>query len=105
MRELTWRSAVILTALVVASSVAMSGPGMAIQGKADNLPSSSACVGPATVSAGFADTVDHFAEKAVDCLAYYGITLGTAAGHFSPDRLITALRWPYSSSGRPVRWA
>lgn len=89
MREVTRRSAVILTALVVASSVVMPGPVMAIDGKADNLPSFSACVGPATVSARFADTVDHPYEKAIDCLAYYGITFGTAPRQFSPDRVIT----------------
>ena len=91
MKGFTKRSVGLLAMLLVASVLVTPGPVMAVNGKADHLPAYSACVGPATASAGFIDTVDHFAEKAIDCLAYYGITLGTAPGRFSPNTPIT--RW------------
>ena len=91
MRGFTRRSVGLLATLLVASLLVMPGPAMAVDGKADYLPSYSACVGPATASPGFIDTVDHFAEEAINCLAYYGITLGTSPGRFSPNTPIT--RW------------
>lgn len=42
----------------------------------DFAPMYSACVGAATESAGFEDTVDIGAEEAIDCLFHYGITTG-----------------------------
>lgn len=81
--------AILATTMVASLLVLVPGPLMAVDGRPDNVAAYSACVGPATGSADFADTVDHFAEKAIDCLAYYGITLGTTAGQFSPDQLIT----------------
>ena len=39
--------------------------------------------------AGFLDMEGNFAEEAVNCLAYYGITRGTSADMFSPAALIT----------------
>ena len=89
MRRLTKRSAAILATFVVVSSVVVPGPVMAVNGEADNLPSYSACVGPASASSGFVDTAGDFAEKAIDCLAYYGITKGTTADRYSPGRPIT----------------
>ena len=52
----------------------------------------SACVGGATVDAGFEDMVGSFAEDAANCLAYYGITTGTSEGMFSPNASVTRLQ-------------
>ena len=51
----------------------------------------SACVGPATDSAGFTDTVGSFAEEAINCLAHYGITAGRTATTYAPGESV--LRW------------
>ncbi len=63
----------------------------AVDGRSDFLPTAGACVGDATRSAGFIDTVGVSAEKAIDCLAYYGITQGSGADRFSPNAPIA--RW------------
>ena len=82
----------VLAMVMVAPLLALaSGPAVAVDGKADNLASYTACLGDATASAGFVDTVGHFAEEAIDCLGYYGITLGTTPERFSPNQPIT--RW------------
>ena len=49
----------------------------------------SACVGGATADAGYEDMIGSYAEAAVNCLAYYGITYGTAPGQYSPSQPIT----------------
>ena len=51
----------------------------------------SACVGAATESFGFEDTVGSFAEEAIDCLAHYGITTGRSPTTFAPNESV--LRW------------
>lgn len=51
----------------------------------------SACVGPATESAGFVDTVGSFAEEAINCLAHYGITKGRTETSYAPGDSV--LRW------------
>ena len=51
----------------------------------------SACVGAATESFGFEDTVGSFAEEAIDCLAHYGITTGRSPTMFAPNESV--LRW------------
>ena len=82
----------VLAMVMVAPLLALaSGPAVAVDGKADNLASYTACLGDATASAGFVDTVGDFAEEAIDCLGYYGITLGTTPERFSPNQPIT--RW------------
>ena len=86
------RAAAILVAAVVASVlVPAPGPVMAVDGTPDNLAEYTACAGPAAASIAFVDTVGHFAEEAISCLASYGITLGTSSGRFVPDEPI--LRW------------
>ena len=86
------RWAAVLATLLVASLPALAPrPAIAVDGTADNLPAYTACLGEATTSAGFVDTVGHFAEEAINCLAYYGITAGTTPDTFSPNRPIT--RW------------
>ncbi|MDE0169776.1 MAG: S-layer homology domain-containing protein [bacterium] len=66
-------------------------PVAAVDGVADHPAEYSACVGPAAESAGFLDMRGSFAEAAVNCLAYYRITLGTSEEIFSPNDVIP--RW------------
>lgn len=92
MTVLSKRTTTILVMTLVASLL-VPAPGalMAEDGRPDNLPGYTACVGPANASAGFVDTVGLNAEAAINCLAYYGITLGTTPTHFSPSEPIS--RW------------
>ena len=83
-----WTAAIVI-ALVAALLAAPRIPAGGIDGRADYRAVYSACVGPATASAGFEDMVGSFAESAADCLAYYGITKGTSAGRFSPTDVVT----------------
>ena len=57
----------------------------------DFAPEYSACVGAATESFGFEDTVDIGAEDAINCLAHYGITTGRSETRYAPGE--TVLRW------------
>lgn len=84
--------AVIVGALVAALLAAPPTPAGGIDGRPDYKAAHSACVGPATASAGFRDLVGSFAESAADCLAYYGITTGTSPGRFSPSDVVTRLQ-------------
>ena len=80
-----------LAASVVASAGANS-PAGATTARADATATYSACVGPATVDAGFTDVAaGSVHDAAINCIAYYGITRGTSADKFSPDRTIP--RW------------
>ena len=74
---------VILVAALLAGSAL---PVTARNGEADELPRYSACVGPALESAGFRDISSYSddTEDAINCLAHYGITIGTSPGYFSP---------------------
>ena len=80
-----------LAASVVASAGAGS-PAGATTARADATAKYSACVGPATVDAGFTDVAaDSVHNAAINCIAYYGITRGTSPDKFSPNRTIP--RW------------
>ena len=80
-----------LAASVIASAGANS-PAGATTARADATATYSACVGPATVDAGFTDVAaDSVHNAAINCIAYYGITRGTSADKFSPGRTIP--RW------------
>ena len=80
-----------LAASVVASAGAGS-PAGATTARADATAKYSACVGPATVDAGFTDVAaDSVHNAAINCIAYYGITRGTSTDKFSPGRTIP--RW------------
>ena len=57
----------------------------------DFAPLYSACVGAATESAGFEDTVGIGAEAAINCLAHYWISLGRSETIYAPSE--TVLRW------------
>ena len=78
---------VLLSVLsLVGSLLAVSAaPAAAEDGEADNPAIYSACVGQATESAGFDDVpTGSVSEKAINCMAHYGIMLSTSAGEFSP---------------------
>ena len=82
----------MLAVALIASAIAFGRiPARATNGVADHLPATTACTGAATRSAGFLDTLGLSAEPAIDCLAYYGITQGTAPNIFTPDSPVT--RW------------
>ena len=80
-----------LAASVIASAGSGS-PAGATTAQADATATYSACVGPATVDAGFTDVAaGSVHDAAINCIAYYGITRGTSADKFSPGRTIP--RW------------
>ena len=78
---------------MAASVLAVGAPSATAEaGKADAAAMYSACVGPATVDAGFTDVATGSThDAAINCIAYYGITRGTTATTFSPNLTIT--RW------------
>ena len=83
----------VLVALVGSLLAIPAIPAVGADGEADELATYSACVGPATESAGFRDLDGYSdeAEAAIDCLAHYEITRGTSTGDFDPDSEVT--RW------------
>ena len=84
----------LLGAFAMVASVLAVGasPVSAVAGKADATATYSACVGPAAVDAGFTDVATGSThDAAINCIAYYGITRGTTATTFAPDRTIS--RW------------
>ena len=88
-----WWGPVVLGGLV---GSLLSGPSLPAAGadrEATQPAVYSACVGPAIDPAGFSD-VDRYpaaAKAAINCLAHYEITQGTATGDFDPDGKVT--RW------------
>ena len=92
-RRARWWGLVVLVALV--GSVLL-GPSLPVAGagrEATHPAVHSACVGPAIDPAGFSDVARYpaAAQAAINCLAHYEITQGTATGDFDPDRDVT--RW------------
>ena len=83
--------ALMVVLLVAATVLAAPTPVRSVDGRPDHLPAYSACVGDATDPTGFRDVVGHFAEQGINCLAYYGITVGKTPDRFAPDEPIT--RW------------
>ena len=79
--------AMLVGALLAGSAL----PVAARDGEADELAWYSACVGPALESAGFRDisSYSNDTEDAINCLAHYGITIGTSRGYFSPREEVT----------------
>ncbi|MDE0268524.1 MAG: S-layer homology domain-containing protein [Acidimicrobiaceae bacterium] len=80
--------AVLVVGALVASVLAVgSGAANAAFDKQDYKPSFQACVGPATDDKGFTDvSAGHAHRTAINCLAYYGVSLGTGDGTtFSPE--------------------
>ena len=60
-------------------------------GFADSLPSMTACVGPALHRYGFKDVEGWFSEQDINCIGYYGITLGRTPTRYSPEEIVS--RW------------
>ena len=82
--------AVLAAGALVASLLAVgAAPAAAVEGKADNEPGATACLGPAIADAGFTDTGGLGAEAAINCLAYYGVTTGKTADTFDPNSDVT----------------
>ena len=89
------RLAVLAVLALVGSLLAVSAvPAVAAaDDTADEKATYSACVGAATEDAGFTDMGNSFAADAANCLAHYGISVGTGDGDtFSPDRAVTRLQ-------------
>ncbi len=88
------RLAVLAVLALVGSLLAVSAvPAAAAgDGKPTAETTASACVGAAAEDAGFTDMAGSFAEDAANCLAHYGITVGTSVGVFDPDASITRLQ-------------
>ena len=81
-----------MSALVASLFAVAAGPAAAVNkdSRANYPPSFSACVGPALEDAGFTDlgTLDASVDN-INCLAYYGITLGRTIGTFDPNANVT----------------
>ena len=84
----------VLTILVGSLLAVAAAPVAAGDGEADNAANYSACVGPATESAGFSDMEELAASTvdAVNCLAHYRVTLGTASGAYAPRDKVSRLQ-------------
>ena len=82
---------ILLAVLALTGSLllAPAAPALGAVGVPDHPARLSACVGPALEPAGFRDTEGSFAKEAADCLAHYGITLGTSPETFSPRQPAT----------------
>ena len=83
--------ALVVVLLVASVLLVPAEPVRAIDGRPDHLPTYSACIGDANDPTGFLDVVGHFAEQGINCLAYYGITVGKTPDRFAPNEPIT--RW------------
>ena len=83
----------LLVALVGSLLFGAAGPSGGQEREPEHAPTYSACVGPAIESAGFNDVTWYpaAARAAIDCLAHYGITVGTTTGDFDPGGEVT--RW------------
>ncbi len=87
------RLAVLAVLALVGSLLAVSAvPVAAEDGKMDHEATYSACVGPAAEDAGFTDTDGNTHEAAINCLAHYGITMGTSEGVYSPTAAVTRVQ-------------
>ena len=81
----------LLVAVVGSLLTVAAAPAAAVKGVVDHPAEYSACVGPAEAPANLPDVKGGFAEWAVNCIFYYGITKGTGAGLFAADDAVT--RW------------
>ena len=86
------RLAMLAALAIVGSILASAGPAGAQEGRsAEVLPRTSACVGAALDPFGFEDVADLSDERldAINCIAYYGVTMGRTATTFDPDSNVT----------------
>ena len=87
-----WRLPLAVLALSASLFLVPAAPVLGVDGVPDHPARLSACVGPALEPVGFRDTEGSFAEAAADCLAHYGITLGTSPRMFSPGQSVTRVQ-------------
>ena len=86
------RLAMLAALAIVGSMLATAGVAGAQEGRsAEVLPRTSACVDAALDSFGFEDVADLSDERqdAINCIAYYGVTVGRTATTFAPDSNVT----------------
>ena len=86
------RWAVLVVTAMVASLFAIGSPATAIdEDSKPNAPAAtSACVAAATTDRGFTDVSEgHAFRDDINCLAYYGVTVGYGDGNFGPNNDVT----------------
>ena len=85
------RSVAVLAVLSMVASVLVVAPAVAADPKPSRTATFSACVGDAAESADFEDVpANHTNAGDIDCIAYYGITMGTGDGStYSPSMSVT----------------
>ncbi len=90
-RKLSSHLALLGAVAIVASVLAVgTSPVTAKEGTPEAQAGYSACVGPASADAGFEDvTAGSTHDAAVNCIAYYGITVGKTEKTFAPSDNIT----------------
>ena len=88
------RWATLAVAALIATLLATAGPANAApvtagdgnKAKQDHPAATTACVGPATADKMFPDVSEgHAFRDAINCLAYYGVTIGYEDGTFKPN--------------------
>ena len=92
-----WRPgwAVLAAGALIASLLAVgASPAAAVKHRPDLTPEWSACVGAAgTHDSQFSDVdEDHTHAGNINCIAYYGITLGKGDGTYAPDEHVSAFQ-------------
>ena len=86
------RWAVLVVTAMVASLFAIGSPATAIDedSKPNAEAATSACVGDATSDMMFTDVSEgHAFRDDINCLAYYGVTIGYGDGNFGPNNDVT----------------
>ena len=80
------RWATLAVGALIATLLATAGPAAAATGTADHTTSLTACIGDATEDKMFPDVSEgHYFRDAINCLAYYGVTVGYEDGTFKPN--------------------
>ena len=79
-----------MSALIASLFAVGASPAAAVEGEADAPPTAKACVGDALDDRGFTDLGTLSATVPnINCLAYYGITIGKTADTFDPNSNVT----------------
>ncbi|MYJ36832.1 MAG: S-layer homology domain-containing protein, partial [Acidimicrobiaceae bacterium] len=84
-------TSILAAGALVASLVAVGArPAGAVETVADHATPVTACVGDATEDWMFDDVSQgHYFRDAINCLAYYGVTIGYGDGTFRPSRNVS----------------
>ena len=78
--------AVVALIATLLATAGPAGPAAAATGTPDHTTSLTACVGDATQDKMFPDVSEgHYFRDAINCLAYYGVTIGYEDGTFKPN--------------------